>query len=333
MGSTERSNTKLKILYLLKILMEETDEFHGITLKEIENQLNQYGINAERKGIYRDIGVLIDYGIDIIGEQKDKTYYYRVVSRKYELAELKMLIDAVQSSRFITEKKSKELIEKITSNASKFERSDLQRHIYVNGRLKTDNRTILINVDHIHEAMSRGVKIYFKYFNWTVDKEKELRHDGQTYLVSPWELVLDNENYYLVAFDDLDKKIKHYRVDKMLDVNVSNELRDGKKEFNEINISEYASRVFGMYGGVERQIHLRCKNNMAGIMIDQFGKDVTIIPIDDEHFELITKVAVSTLFLSWIIGLGDDVKIIGPTEVVVQIKEMIDNLARLYSAE
>ena len=330
MESAERSNTKLKILYLLKILMEETDEMHGITLKEIEKKLNNYGINAERKGIYRDIRVLEDYGIDIEGYQENKTYYYKVVSRDYELAELKLLVDAVQSSRFITEKKSKDIIDKITSNASKYEQKELQRHVYVSGKLKTDNKTILINVDHIHEAISKNVKIYFKYFNWTVNKQKELRHNGQNYVVSPWELVFDNENYYLVAFDDIDKKIKHYRVDKMVDVNVTKDDREGKAAFDDINISEYASRVFGMYGGKSEQVHIVCKNEMAGIMIDQFGKDVMMMPLDDEHFEVVTKVAVSAQFLSWIISLGNGVKITEPGEVVDKIKDMISELMETY---
>ena len=326
----QTGNTKLKILYLLKILLDETDEFHGITVKEVEDKLRQYGIETERKSIYRDVAVLVDYGIDIATERVDKSFYYKVISRDFELAELKLLVDAVQSSRFITEKKSKELIDKIVASASKYERSELNRHVFVNGKIKTENKTILVNVDHIHTAISDNRKINFKYFNWNVDKKMVLRHDGEIYSVSPWEMILDNENYYLVGFDDKDKKIKHYRVDKMLDVAVSKDTRAGETEFKKVNVSEYGSRVFGMFGGREESVHILCKNHMASIMIDQFGKDVMIIPKDSEKFELVTKVDISSQFISWILSFKGDVKVTSPQSVIDEIKEMGNIIANLY---
>lgn len=326
----QTGNTKLKTLYLLKVLMDETDENHGLSVKEIEEKLLEYGIETERKSIYRDVLILQDFGVDIETVREDKSFYYKVVSRDFELAELKLLVDAVQSSRFITESKSKDLIKKITANASRYERDELNRHIFVNGKIKTDNKTILINVDHIHTAIAANKKIVFKYFTWTVDKKKVFRHNGDRYVVSPWELVLDNENYYLVAFDDLDKKIKHYRVDKMMEVSVSDNNREGVEEFGAVHVSDYASRVFGMFGGKEESIHAICKNDMASIMIDQFGKDVLMLPIDDEHFELVTKVMVSPQFISWILSFRDGIKITSPQCVIDEIIAIADTINKLY---
>lgn len=326
----ERSSQKLKLLYLMKILNEETDSEHGITLIQISDKLRLYGINAERKGIYKDIEVLRDFGIDIEGYQKDRTFYYKVMSRDYELAELKLLVDAVQCSRFITDTKSKGLIKKITSEASKYEKKELERHVYVSGRTKTDNKTILINVDHIHEALIKKKQICFHYFNWTVEKKKELRHEGKLYQISPWELILDNENYYLVAYDGEDKKIKHYRVDKMLDVEITDADQEGREDFLAVDIAEYSGKVFGMFGGEDEMVHILCDNDKAGIMIDQFGKDVRMMKVDNEHFELSAHVAISNQFVAWIVGLGSGVKVTGPQKVVNLIRKEIVRLKETY---
>lgn len=326
----ERSNQKLKLLFLMKILNEETDQYHGITLVEIGAKLQAYGINAERKGIYKDIEVLRDFGMDIEGYQKDRTYYYKVMSRDYELAELKLLVDAVQCSRFITEKKSKSLIQKITRQASNYEKKELERHVYVNGRIKSDNKTSLINIDHIHEAITKKKQISFHYFNWTVNKKQELRHGGKLYIISPWELILDNENYYLVAYDSEDKKIKHYRVDKMLDVEVTDVDSEGKDEFLAVDITEYSGKVFGMFGGNEEMVHMLCENDKAGIIIDQFGKDVRMLKVDDEHFEVSAHVAISSHFVSWVMGLGSGIKITGPENVVEFVKNEVRRMKEVY---
>ena len=324
------SNQKLKLMYLMKIMLEKTDETHSITMTEIIDALKAYGVSAERKSLYSDIEALRQYGMDIIGLQEGGTYYYHVGSRQFELAELKLLVDAVQSAKFITAKNSKELIGKIESLASKYEASQLQRQVIVAGRVKTMNERIYYNVDRIHTAIAENSRITFQYFQWNVDKEMELRHDGALYKVSPWALTWDDENYYLVAYDSTKGMIKHYRVDKMLHIKSTGEKREGRLVFHSFDTGAYAKKMFGMFAGQEETVRIECKNELAGVMIDRFGKDVPIIRKDDDHFVINVKVAVSKQFLAWVMALGDGVKIMEPASVVEQMKQEIARLAEQY---
>jgi predicted DNA-binding transcriptional regulator YafY len=324
-----RSNQKLKILYLMKILLENTDEEHDITLNEIIEKLRFYGITAERKSLYNDIENLRTFGIDIIGSQYERTFHYKVVNRQFELAELKLLVDSVQSSKFITAKKSKELIKKIESCASIYEANKLDRQVNVVGRVKTMNERIYYNVDTIHEALSNDKQITFRYFTWTVNKEMELKHNGLIYNVSPWALCWDEEKYYLIAYDNKENKIKHFRVDKMIEVNSINEMRKGQQEFSKINMSDYTNRLFGMFEGDMEKVTLYCNNSVANVIIDRFGIDVPIIKKDLDHFTVTVNVSVSKLFLGWIMSLPD-IKIISPQRVVNQMKTEIQRLQETY---
>ncbi|MBD5135503.1 MAG: WYL domain-containing protein [Lachnospiraceae bacterium] len=324
------NNQKLKILYLIKILLEKTDETHSITMQEIISALKAYGISAERKSLYSDIENLRVYGMDIIGEQQDRTYYYHVGNRQFELAELKLLVDSVQSAKFITAKKSNELIKKIEGLASKYEASQLQRQVYVAERVKTINENIYYNIDKIHTAISENSKITFQYFQWDIHKKMVLRKEGELYEVSPWALSWDDENYYLIAFDSNKDKIKHFRVDKMLHINLKNEKREGKVRFKEFDMAVYARKMFGMFGGEEKTVKLECKNGLVGVMIDRFGKDITIIPKDEEYFTVNIDVAVSRQFLAWVIALGDGVKVLEPESVIEQMREEATRLTRQY---
>lgn len=324
-----RSNQKLKIMYLMKILLEETDETHDITLAEIVEKLKAYGVTAERKSLYNDIENLRTYGMDIVGSQYERSFHYQVVNRQFELAELKLLVDSVQSAKFITEKKSKELIAKIESYASKYEAKKLDRQVNVAGRVKTMNERIYYSVDAIHEALSEGRQIRFQYFVWTVDRKMELKHDGAYYEVSPWALCWDDEKYYLVGYDHVEGKIKHFRVDKMTNTSVVLDKRLGKAAFSEIKMSEYINRLFGMFDGEQAYVKLLCENSMANIMIDRFGTNVPIVKVDSGHFEISVKVSVSKLFLGWVMALPG-VKIISPDEVVEQMREEIRRLTNLY---
>lgn len=325
-----RSNQKLKIMYLMKILLENTDETHSITLQQIIDKLAGYDVTCERKSLYTDIEQLRQFGLDIYGEQKDRKYYYRVINRQFELAELKLLVDSVQSAKFITEKKSNELIKKIEELASKHEAQQLQRQVYVSGRVKTMNENILINVDAIHQAINTNCTIRFQYFKWTPGKQMELRHDGKIYEVSPWALSWDDENYYLVAYDADAKMIKHYRVDKMLKIDVSENRREGKELFKAFDMADYSKKMFGMFDGDEENVKILCENSLAGVMIDRFGKDVRMLKADEEHFTVSVKVAVSRHFLGWIIALGSGVKIIEPETVVDKMKEELKRLNEMY---
>ncbi len=324
------SNQKLKLMYLMKILLERTDENHGITMSEIIDALAAYDIRAERKSLYDDIEYLRLYGLDIIGIKENRTYFYYVGNRQFELPELKLLVDSVQSAKFITAKKSDELIKKIEGLASKHEASQLHRQVFVAGRVKTMNESIYYNVDRIHAAIAGNSKITFQYFQWNVEKEMELRHDGAVYEVSPWSLSWNDENYYLIAYDSSEKMIKHFRVDKMLHIKSNGEKREGKWEFKSFDMAAYTRKTFGMYGGREERVHIECDNSFAGVMIDRFGKDISMIRLNDKRFAINVEVAVSRQFLAWIIGLGEGVKITGPDYVVGMMNEEIDRLVKQY---
>ncbi len=278
-------------------------------------------MEAERKGIYNDIALLRECGYDIVGEHVGRNYKYYLGERDFNLPELKLLVDSVQSSKFITEKKSKELIKKLEKLCSENEAKQLERQVFIAGRVKTMNESIFYNVDQIHYAINRNRKITFQYWNWNVDKKMELRKDGAKYKVSPWGLSWDDENYYLVAYDDADKKIKHYRVDKMLHIDTVDEKREGRADFRNPDMADYARKTFGMFGGEERTVTIECENRFAGVMIDRFGKNVTLVKRDTEHFAVIAKVAVSPQFIGWIVGLGDGVKVTEPEDVVKKIKD------------
>jgi predicted DNA-binding transcriptional regulator YafY len=294
------------------------------------SSLAAYGIHAERKSLYSDIENLRLYGMDIIGEQQDRTYYYHVGSRQFELAELKLLVDSVQSAKFITAKKSNELIQKIEGLASKYEAVQLQRQVYVAERIKAVNENIYYNVDILHSAISADAKIRFQYFQWDIHKKMVLRKNGALYEVSPWALSWDDENYYLVAYDSNENKIKHFRVDKMLHIDIIDKKREGKKLFQGFDMAVYAKKTFGMFGGEEQMVKLECANHLAGVIIDRFGKDVMLAPVNDEYFTVNVKVAVSRQFMAWVIALGEDAKITGPETVVIQMRGEAERLARQY---
>lgn len=325
-----QDNQKLKITYLMKIFSEKTDNDHGITMPEIINALDGYGIHAERKGIYSDIGYLNDYGFEIEARQVGKGTEYHLVSRSFQLPELKLLVDSVQSAKFITERKSRELIKKLETLCSEHEAKQLNRQVYVQGRVKTMNESILYNVDTVHSAINNNNKITFQYWNWNVDKKMEMRKDGALYKVSPWGLSWDDENYYLVAFDDAEKKIKHYRVDKMLHIDEIDEKRDGQDSYKGIDMADYARKTFGMFGGEVRTVTLECENSFAGVMIDRFGKDIFIRKTDENHFSFSVQVAISGQFLGWIMGLGDKVKITSPDDVIAMMREEGKRIAKAY---
>lgn len=324
------TNNKFKLYRLAQIMLEKTDEEHYITMPEIMDALNEYEITADRKTIYADLRDLEQLGIEVEGESIGNRYHYHVVSSSFELPELKLLVDAIQSSKFITEKKTNALIKKLETLVSKYDASKLQRQVFVSGRIKTMNESIYYTVDAIHNAISENKKIKFQYFQWNLKKEMELRHNGAYYHISPWGLSWDDENYYLVGYDSDAGKIKHYRVDKMLHIRMTDEDREGKEHFKKLDMAEYAKKSFGMYGGKEQSVKLFVENSLAGVIIDRFGKDIMMIPADREHFTVNVDVRVSGPFFGWIISLGEGVKILGPEDVVDQMREEIDRLQRQY---
>lgn len=324
------TNQKFKLYRLAEIMQERTDEEHYITMPEILEALAAYGITADRKSIYQDLRDLEELGIEVEGEPVGNRYHYHVVERRFELPELKLLVDAIQSSKFITERKSNALIKKLEKLVSKHDARKLQRQVYVSGRIKTMNESIYYTVDAVHNAISENRKIRFQYFQWNVKKEMELRHGGFYYHISPWGLSWEDENYYLVGYDSEAGKIKHYRVDKMLHISMSDEKREGKEHFKKFNIADYAKKSFGMYAGKEQTVRLLVNNTLAGVIIDRFGKDVMLVPADEEHFIVNVTVHVSRQFTGWIMSLGDGIKIVGPDPVVDQMRNEIRRLKRQY---
>ena len=329
----KNENQKLKLYYLYKILLEKTDDTHYITMPQILEELAAKGIIAERRSIYRDIDILNDFmGIEVIGEQWGSSYRYHVGQKQFELAELKLLVDAVQSSKFITERKSDKLIKKITTLASKYEAQQLKRQVHVQGRIKTMNESIFYNVDEIHNAIDANKRITFRYMRWDTDIKLVPRllesREVKQYDVSPWALTWDDENYYLVAFDHAEQAIRHYRVDKMDKISVLDEKREGKADFNPAN---YAKKNFGMFGGDERSVYVEFPASMVGVFIDRFGKDSPIRKADREgYYRTTVSVLVSDQFFGWIFALGPSVTIAGPDDVRDEYKKLVKDTLENY---
>ncbi|MCR4806958.1 MAG: WYL domain-containing protein [Lachnospiraceae bacterium] len=324
------ANQKLKLYYLAKIMLAKTDDDHAIEMTDIQRELEGYGITADRKSIYSDLEALQQLGIDVIGEKRGRYYFYHVGGKLFEIAELKLLVDSIQSSKFITEKKSNDLIKKLTSLVSEYEASQLKRQVVVHGRIKTMNESIYYIVDDIHNAITGNRKIRFEYMQWNLEKKMERRKD-KIYEVSPWALTWDDENYYLIAFDAEDGKIKHYRVDKMQGIEITRDRREGKDHFDRFDLAAYAKMNFGMFGGEEARVKIKFKNEMVGVFIDRFGKDITIRQTREEGWsETRVDVALSDQFLGWIFSLGTGVVITGPDEVVERFKSELEAMKNLY---
>lgn len=327
------SNQKLKLYYLSRIMTEKTDDEHSLSIAEIQKYLEEYDVTADRKTLYEDLEALRILGIDIIGEKDGRSYVYHVGKKQFEIAELKLLVDAIQSSKFITEKKSNELIRKITGLASDYEASQLKRQVVVHGRIKTMNESIYYIVDELHNAISNNKRIRFDYLKWNLQK-KMVRRKDTLYEVSPWALTWDDENYYMIAYDAVDNKIKHYRVDKMRNIKLMDEKRQGRNYFRKFDMAAYARKNFGMFGGREVKVKLEFLNDMVGVLIDRFGKDIPIQQTSREGWsQTSVDVALSNQFLGWIFSLGTSVRITGPEEVVKMFAEEIQAVREIYNEE
>ena len=300
---------KLKILYIMKILLAETDEGHPITVGALIEKLSAYGISAERKAIYDDIEALRQFGLDIVMEKSRANGYY-IAARDFQMPELKLLADAVQSSKFITEKKSRALIKKLQSQASVYEAGKLRRQVYMHNRVKSMNESIYYSVDSLHDAIAGGRQISFKYFDYNIAKERVFRRDGARYTVSPIALTWSDEHYYLIAHTEDREGFSHYRVDRMSGVAVREEsCSDAIKGFD---LADYTKKVFGMFGGAETDVSLRIHNSMAGAVIDRFGKEASMAADGEAHFILRARVALSPIFYGWLFQFGDLCEVVAP---------------------
>ncbi len=317
------SNQKQKLTVLRSILLEYTSKTHPMTMKEIITELKSRGISAERKSIYNDIEILKMLGTDI-KTVREKSVGYYVDQRDFETSELKLLVDAVSSSKFIPESQSKQLIKKLTSLTNIYDRPSLNRSVFVSDRANSVDSDVLDNVDKIHIAIETDRDIAFSYFQWTPEKTKELRRDGARYRVSPWALVWDDNNYYLVGYDDAYGEMRHYRVDKMIRVGITDFPRRGKEDFKKFNISSYSKSVFGMFGGAPMKITLSCANRLANTMLDRFGND-TVILKDGDRFRITVNIVPSPVFFGWVLSFGGEVKILSPESVAKNLDSLIES--------
>lgn len=315
-------NQKLKLLYLIDILREETDDSHAISIAQIIEKLAAKGVSAERKSLYSDIALLSDYGINI---EKTADHKYFMSERLYELAELKTLVDIIQSSQFLTAKKSRALTQKLYRETSRYGAAELDRQVHT-AFAKAPNEKIFYTVDAIHKAIRDDRRAEFSYFRYNEDKKLVEKQIGKRYSVSPIALVFDNENYYLVAFNESEESIRHYRVDRMQKVEILDMCRTKKEVFGEFDISKYENKTFGMFGGNEDLVTLNCKNEAAGAIIDRFGDGVTFIKHTDGTFDVTVRVFVSEQFYGWVTGLGKLVKIKSPDNVLADYKEFLQSL-------
>ena len=316
----------VKTLYIMEILTERTDEDHALNASQIGEILeNEYGITVNRQTIYSEIEKLELSGMDIV-KMEGKLAGYCVASRRFELPELKLMVDAVQSSKFITRKKSQELIGKLETLCSREEAKQISGQVVVTGRPKTENETIYYNVDMLHSAIYHNQQITFQYVRWTREKKLELRHDGACYVVSPLHLVWDDENYYLIAYDEKAGKVKHYRVDKMRSMERLEEKRSKEALEDKTDMGVFASKTFGMFGGTDMQVTLVCKNHLAGVILDRFGSGIWMAPRDDETFTARVTVTVSPQFFGWVTAVGADMRLAGPEEVVTQYREYLEGI-------
>ena len=323
-------NQKLKIFYILDYLEAYSNEKNPVRASDLISMLDRnHNIRCDRKTVYSDIAALQEYGVDIVSLPGKNGGYY-IASRNFELPELKLLIDAVQSSRYLTEKKSKELIGKLEKLCSKYDAGQLQRQVYVSDRLKTENESIYYNVDGIHEAIQKDKQITFKYYEWDADKNMRFKKDGATYQVSPYLLVWNDSNYYLVAYHEEDAMMKHYRVDKMNNLKVTEHGRTGKKDYKAFSPSLYTKKSFQMFGGEETTVTLQCDENMAGVMIDRFGKQVAMRKMPNGKIHVRTDIMVSNPFFGWLAGMNGAVKVIAPEEVAVQAKEYLQSIIQKW---
>ncbi len=321
------ANQKLKLLYLAKIFLERTDEEHPLTTAQLIEALADYGVSAERKSLYSDMEALSLFGLDIVTHHA-KQYGYFVANRTFELPQLKLLVDAVASSKVITEEKSRELMKKLESLTSVYNARQLHRQVIVANRSKTDNQQVYYNVDAIHEAISSERQITFRYFDYGLQKQKVYRDDGALRTASPYALLWDDENYYLVAYYEKYEKPVHFRVDKMESITVTDAPRlPMPKGFS---LEDYSRRVFNMYGGEEQAVRLRFDNSLIGVVLDRFGKDLLTEQMDEHSFSVRVQVSVSPTFFGWLFQFGPRAEILSPDSVREQFARQLDAVLAQY---
>ena len=324
-------NQKLKILYLMKFLQEKTDREHPVSVKDIIQTMEAYGISVERKTVYDDIETLRTFGMKI-GSRRGKPAGFYLEERTFELPELKFLMDAVQSSKFITEKQSAALVRKLENLASVHEAKKLKSQVFLMPGIKTLNEEIYTNIETIYAAISANRQISFRYYQWTLSRELKPKRGGERYRVSPGKLLWNNDNYYLMGLDESSGIVKHYRVDKMMDVAVEEEKRSGESVFRDFDMGRFSAETFGMFDGKETILKIRFSNELVGVVLDRFGKKAVLQRSDDTHFFLQTHIRVSGQFFGWLTGLGPGAEIVSPEKVRKEYKSFLTKILKTYKS-
>lgn len=324
------ANQKTKLLHLYRFLLRNTDEDHPATVAQLIEELARHDIHAERKSIYDDLEALRGLGVDV-QSRKGRSPGWFIGERDFELPELKLLMDAVQSSRFITQRKSDALLRKLESLASVHQARQLQRQVYVSGRIKVMNESIYYNVDKLHSAIAAQKAITFKYFDYDIQRNKVFRREGQRYTVSPYGLIWNSENYYLVAYHHQTGQLRHYRVDKMTDIVVTGMDRQGKDQYPDFHLAQYGQKHFGMYSGQEVTVTLRGRRDMAGVVWDRFGQDVILVPDGADHFTVTLPLVMSPQFFGWLFGLDGGLTLTAPAHAVETYRQKLAQASQAHS--
>ena len=313
----------------MKLLQEKTDREHPVSVKDIIQTMEAYGISVERKTVYDDIETLRTFGMKI-GSRRGKTAGFYLEERTFELPELKFLMDAVQSSKFITEKQSAALVRKLEDLASVHEAKKLKSQVFLMPGIKTLNEEIYTNIETIYDAISANRQISFRYYQWTLSRELKPKRGGERYRVSPGKMLWNNDNYYLMGLDESSGIVKHYRVDKMMDVAVEEEKRSGESVFRDFDMGRFSAETFGMFDGKETILKIRFSNELVGVVLDRFGKKAVLQRSDDTHFFLQTHIRVSGQFFGWLTGLGPGAEIVSPEKVRKEYKSFLTKILKTY---
>ena len=331
---------KMKLLMLQKILQEQTDEEHFLTANQLVERLKALDIPAERKGIYDDIKALnvfykpanknkADRAQRIEIDEEGRGYY--LTNRLFSVSDLKLMIDAIQSSKFLSDAKTLELIEALETLCSKHQAQGFKRQVIVSNRVKNMNINVHNNVDHLNYAIVEDWQVKFKYFDYDTKQQRAFRKKGGWYVISPFALVYCDDNYYLLGYDAEKGKIMNYRVDRMAYVSAQEGMiREGKDVFAALDIAQYQRYTFSMYSGDVQRVTMRFRNNIMNAVIDKFGKLAYVKEVDKDHFEVTVSVAVSPQFFGWVFGLGNYVTIVGPEDVKEKMKKMLDSVRKRY---
>jgi predicted DNA-binding transcriptional regulator YafY len=311
---------KERLIELLKLLYAATDEEHTLSTTEIVAHFEGQGVPTDRSTVKTDIDVLNKCEIEILATRGTQTRYY-FSDRQFELAELKLLVDAVESSKFITAKKSDILVKKLMTLAGENSAKELERHLYTAGRIKPENESIFYAVDIIHRAINSGKQIAFVYYEYASDKNLVPKHDGEPYIFSPYAMLYNEDKYYVLGYSEHHGKIVTFRVDRMKTPDILDRCIVPRPEnFDPV---DYTVNIFSMYDGKTYDVTLLCRNELMNYVIDRFGDDVRTEIADNEHFTALVEVSVSQTFFAWVFQFAGGIRITGPAIVKEQYRQML----------